>query len=835
MRPAQSVPSGAGGNRSEFWRALAWLLLLPVMLLGPSLLPGKRFLPLAPVAFEPLASENPAAAAEAWRGVDFLASDALFPMLSDAQAMRASLGRGELPLWDATTALGAPLYAQTMFGALYPPHWLAFVMPADLALGWIAWIDLVVAGLGLYLFTRGLGLSFGASLVGAAVFQTAGFASANLHDVMKVEAGLWLPWTLLAIERVLGGERRALLGLAATVALSFLAGFVPIALFCAAAALAYAVARGITKPSAASGLASCALGIALGIGLSAIQLIPTAEARDESSRGERHDPLHAADGLPLEAGLTLVAPEIFGRADEPVFAPVNASLWWLARSRERELASNANLLEWNLFAGALALALACAAVFARTRASLFPAILALVALGFAQGWPGIHLLRGLPGLDLGSPARAGVLAWTAWAWLAAIGADAVLLRERRSRVALLPSVAFVLLGLALAYGVDATDWIQHLPDQLAARFDVAPSFVDGLLPADELTRAAQRVNAAGRSLAIFASLGLLCLAGLALTRGSSRWTPAWLSLFIVAAAEGAWYSRVHLAPREISGSLWPESPSMEALRSAAGDGRVLRFDESESGVSDVLNLARPNLPAAYGIADLSPYVVFTPRRSVELWSAIDPGALWRNGVSRISRAELLDHPVLDVLRVTAILARRPLAHPRLETILEREGFCVYRRRDVPPRARVVTSAIATAGFAGPVQVLATRMSDPRRQTVLPPGAPEWNCEGEAPRGTLEIQDPSASRVTITTRDTPRGWLVLADAWYPGWRASIDGRDTPIEAVDHALRGVRLEAGNHEVRFEYAPSSLGRGALVSGLSLAILIALWWRGRAKTALS
>ncbi|MEO6709714.1 MAG: YfhO family protein [Planctomycetota bacterium] len=835
MRPAQPVPSGARGTRAEFWRALAWLLLLPVVLLGPSLLPGKRFLPLAPVAFEPLASENPAAAAEAWRGVDFLASDALFPLLSDARAMRASLRRGELPLWDPTTALGAPLYAQTMFGALYPPHWLAFVMPADLAMGWIAWIDLVLAGLGLYLFTRSLGLSFGAALVGAAVFQTAGFASANLHDVMKVEAGLWLPWTLLAIQRVLDGERRAMVWLAGSTALSFLAGFVPIAIFCAAAALAYALVRGIARERAASGIARCALGLLLGIGLSAVQLIPTAEARGESTREARIDPTHAADGLPLEASLTLVAPEIFGRADEPVFAPVNASVWWLARSSEREQASNANLLEWNSFAGALGLALAVAAIFARTRASLFPAILALLSLGFAQGWPGIHLLRAIPGLDLGSPARAGALAWTAWAWLAAIGAEAVMLRERRSRLALLACAAFVVLGLALAFGVDAADWMQQLPDRLAARFEVARSFVDSLLPAAELARAAQRVNAAGRSLAVFASLGLLCLAGLALSRRSSRWSPAWLSLFIVAAAEGAWYARVHLAPRAISGPLWPDSPSMRALRSAAGDGRVLRFDESESGVSDVLNLARPNLPAAYGIADLSPYVVFTPRRSVELWSAVDPLAIWRNGTSRISRADLIEHPVLDVLRVTAILARRPLLYPRLETVLERDGFCVYRRKDVPARARVVTSAIRAAGFAGPIEVLASRMSDPARQTVLSSDAAEWNCEGEATRGTLEIQDPSASRVTITTRDTPRGWLVLADAWYPGWHARVDGRDTPVEAVDHALRGVRLEAGNHEVRFEYAPASLWRGALISGLSLAILIALGWRGRAKTALS
>ncbi|HUR27592.1 MAG TPA: YfhO family protein, partial [Planctomycetota bacterium] len=451
MSAASTVPGAAQGTRAELARAIAWLLLLPLVLVGPSLLPGQRFLPLAPVLFEPLASEQPAAAEDARFGANFLASDALFPMLTDAREMREDLRRGELPLWSPTTALGAPLFAQTMFGALYPVHWLAFVLEPDVALGWIALVDLALAGLGLFLFVRRLGVSFGAALVGAAVFQTAGFASANLHDAMKVEAGLWLPWILLALERLARGERRALAWLSACVALAFFAGFAPIAVFVVAAAFVFALARARSAESAVPFVARACLGLALGLALAAIQLLPAADAYAQSTRAERQDPVHAGDGVALAASLTLIAPELFGRADEAVFAPANAAVWWLARPGERELAANANLLEWNLFAGSLALALALAAVFARPRAALFPALLALVALGFAQGWPGIAWLRAVPGFDLGSPARAGVLAWTAWAWLAAIGAEALIARERRAGAAALAAcAAFLALGLCLA-------------------------------------------------------------------------------------------------------------------------------------------------------------------------------------------------------------------------------------------------------------------------------------------------------------------------------------------------------------------------------------------------
>lgn len=46
-------------------------------------------------------------------------------------------------------------------------------------------------------------------------------------------------------------------------------------------------------------------------------------------------------------------------------------------------------------------------------------------------------------------------------------------------------------------------------------------------------------------------------------------------------------------------------------------------------------------------------------------------------------------------------------------------------------------------------------------------------------------------------------LVLADLYYPGWRATVNGRFAQILAVDGVFRGVALPPGAHTVRFEYA--------------------------------
>jgi uncharacterized membrane protein YfhO len=63
--------------------------------------------------------------------------------------------------------------------------------------------------------------------------------------------------------------------------------------------------------------------------------------------------------------------------------------------------------------------------------------------------------------------------------------------------------------------------------------------------------------------------------------------------------------------------------------------------------------------------------------------------------------------------------------------------------------------------------------------------------------------------------------VQSDCWYPGWRARIDGRDAPLLKVDHALRGVVLPAGDHEVEFAYVPRPLIAGLFLAPAAFALL--------------
>jgi hypothetical protein len=75
------------------------------------------------------------------------------------------------------------------------------------------------------------------------------------------------------------------------------------------------------------------------------------------------------------------------------------------------------------------------------------------------------------------------------------------------------------------------------------------------------------------------------------------------------------------------------------------------------------------------------------------------------------------------------------------------------------------------------------------------------------------------------------WLVVSEAFFSGWHAQVDGRDTAIEPAFFGLRAVRVPAGDSVVSFRYEPASLRWGAAASALGLLLLgVGVWWGRRA-----
>ena len=89
------------------------------------------------------------------------------------------------------------------------------------------------------------------------------------------------------------------------------------------------------------------------------------------------------------------------------------------------------------------------------------------------------------------------------------------------------------------------------------------------------------------------------------------------------------------------------------------------------------------------------------------------------------------------------------------------------------------------------------------------------------------------RVVIETDGAGDGWLVLTDAWYPGWRATVDGAPVEITRADVLFRAVPIPAGRHRVEFAYVPISFRIGAGISLVTLVGCVVALWFGRRTLA--
>ena len=83
-----------------------------------------------------------------------------------------------------------------------------------------------------------------------------------------------------------------------------------------------------------------------------------------------------------------------------------------------------------------------------------------------------------------------------------------------------------------------------------------------------------------------------------------------------------------------------------------------------------------------------------------------------------------------------------------------------------------------------------------------------------------MDGPSLTATVVAPRD---GLLVIADPFYPGWTATLDGKPVPILRANFAFQAVPVTAGRHELRLAYRNRWVGVGAAVSLGTLALLLA------------
>jgi hypothetical protein len=117
--------------------------------------------------------------------------------------------------------------------------------------------------------------------------------------------------------------------------------------------------------------------------------------------------------------------------------------------------------------------------------------------------------------------------------------------------------------------------------------------------------------------------------------------------------------------------------------------------------------------------------------------------------------------------------------------------------------------------------------------ALAPGTPAHSAEPSTPP-TLFVQTEGRAgfHEQLSYRRAQgdgAGYLIVDDAWFPGWRATVDGRETSVERANVHFKAVWVPAGAQTVVLTYEPESLRRGMLMSLAALLLAAGLFLRGR------
>jgi uncharacterized membrane protein YfhO len=96
-------------------------------------------------------------------------------------------------------------------------------------------------------------------------------------------------------------------------------------------------------------------------------------------------------------------------------------------------------------------------------------------------------------------------------------------------------------------------------------------------------------------------------------------------------------------------------------------------------------------------------------------------------------------------------------------------------------------------------------------------------------------------VTYSSNAPSNQFAVFSEIYYKeGWKAFVDGKETPIAKVNYVLRGLPLAAGNHTIEFRFEPEGYLRGKTVTTIFSVLLVLLVvgalfmeWRKRNKAA--
>ena len=197
------------------------------------------------------------------------------------------------------------------------------------------------------------------------------------------------------------------------------------------------------------------------------------------------------------------------------------------------------------------------------------------------------------------------------------------------------------------------------------------------------------------------------------------------------------------------------------------------------------------------------------------------------------RDKAFSHHFFDILNVKYLASPMESLGDSFELTNKTAYVNIFRNKTVLPRAFLVKKAEVIKDTEKILINISEKPFDPEELLYLEEDADFSESNLQQTSSTLsnrtEIVEykPEHVRMRVESRDKP--WLFFSEAYFPGWKALVDGQETKIYKANFAFRAIHLEPGEHDVEWVYEPTSLRLGLLISLLSLLAVLSylIWYR--------
>jgi len=737
---------------------------------------------------------------------------------------------GKIPLWNPELFGGLPFVGAMHGDIFYPTALLRLVLPTGTAmnLGFIA--HYVLAGLFAYLLLRRLRVSWAGAVTGGLAYQLSGVIGSYVspgHDGKLFVTAL-LPLALIGL--IMGMRERRLEGyglLALTVGLALVSPHAQMTYYLLIVAGIFALYLAFGEPVPGRPLArragdlGMALGaVVLGFGIGMIQILPFFEYLPYSPRAEGY---YGFEGSTSFAIPWSHVPEFFVAS---FVGNTPDGTYWGPNGGGLKLHSE------YLGLPVIALAVLGAADARRRRLALWMGGLGLLFLLISLGagtpfyrvwWAVMPFVK-----QTRAPGMALYVVALVLAMLAAFGVDRLQAGEGKRARAVWVGVGLTVALLAAVGGIGA----------MAESFAQGVQMALGLPVADVAGRAAGSIRMGGMlsgvallvlgAVAVATDRGRLPLIGLALAVPLVTGADLWRN----AAGFWAW------SPAPTAG-LYAGDSLTAALHSAATPLRVINGTAALRPVGSPFRVL--NSPQAYPGSSLMAYgipqILGYHGNELHAFDELMGGRnVWRN----LGRGLPGSRPkIWDLYAVRFVLAspqerfadalpgfvRRAAA----ATTAAGQPIVVFEREQPPDYAWVATAGLKIDDSTGVAAALDPRF-DKRSIVLLAEDAPvepppiDTLPPPSAVGASVTDWAPGRMAITLETPLAEAGYLVVAENWYVGWRATVDGAPAPVLRANVAQMAVPLPAGAREIRLTFTSSSYERGRLITVLSLVAVMAL-----------